>query len=112
MSEQLLRDQRMVEGVLFVVMPYGSKRLSEGGTFDFDEFYREELLPAAEECGMKAIRADGIYGPQSVMAPIWKGLQQAEVVLVDFTSKAPNVAFEYGLAGIIGKRMIFLTQDP
>jgi len=112
MSDQLLRDQRSIKGLLFVAAPYEVKSLSNGSTFNFDEFYSEELLPAAEECGMKAVRADGIYGPQSVMEPIWRGLQQAEVVLVDFTSKAPNVAFEYALALLIGKPMIYLTQDP
>lgn len=107
----LLRDERPIEGRLFMATPWGKKELADGSIFDFDAFYENELAPVAEAAGFTPVRADNIYGPQSVMEPIWRGIQQAEVVLVDFTNRNANVAMEYTLAMIIGKKCIYLTQD-
>lgn len=108
----LLRDERPIEGRVFVAMPYGIKTVGGGTEFDFDQFYQQELSSIIEAAGMTAVRADSIYGPQTVMGPIWRGIQQAEVVLIDFTTRSPNVAMEFAFALLIGKKMIFLTQQP
>jgi predicted RNA-binding protein with RPS1 domain len=107
----LLRDERPIEGRLFVATPYGKKELKDGTIFDFDAFFADELTPIAEAAGFTPIRADNIYGPQSVMGPIWRGIQQAEAVLVDWTLRSPNVAMEFAWSMIIGKRCLYLTQD-
>ncbi|MFF0609799.1 S1 RNA-binding domain-containing protein [Nocardia tengchongensis] len=108
---QLLRDERPIEGRLFAITPYGKKTLHDGQLFDFDAFYQDGLVPVIEEAGYTPVRADSIYGPQSLMGPIWRGIQQAEVVLVDFTLRSPNVAMEFAWATIIGKKCVYLTQD-
>jgi predicted RNA-binding protein with RPS1 domain len=107
----LLRDERPIEGHLYVAMPYGKKELRDGSMFDFDTFYENELVPVIESAGFTSVRADSIYGPQSVMGPIWRGVQQAEAVLVDFSTKSPNVAMEFALSLLIGKKSLYLTQD-
>ncbi|GAB3865975.1 S1 RNA-binding domain-containing protein [Dactylosporangium cerinum] len=107
----LLRDERPIEGNLFVATPYGKRELKDGTMFDFDAFYADELTPIAEAAGFKPVRADNIYGPQSVMGPVWRGIQQAEAVLFDWTLRSPNVSMEFGWATIIGKRCLYLTQD-
>ncbi|MFI7553853.1 S1 RNA-binding domain-containing protein [Micromonospora sediminimaris] len=108
----LLRDERPIEGRLFFATPWGKKELPDGSVFDFDAFYENELKATAEAAGFTPVRADNIYGPQSVMAPIWRGIQQAEIVAIDFTLRNPNVAMEYMMAMLIGKRCVYLTQDP
>jgi small subunit ribosomal protein S1 len=108
---RLLRDERPIEGRLFVAMPYGKKELRDGSMFDFDTFYEIELVPVIESAGYLPVRADSIYGPQSVMGPIWRGIQQAEAVLVDFSTRSANVAMEYALSLLIGKKCLYLTQD-
>lgn len=108
----MTRDRWPVDGQMFVAMPYGVKELADGGKYDFDRFFDVVLEPAVRECGMKAVRADSIYGPQAVGEAIWRGIQEAELVLVDFTGRSANVALEYGWAQVLGKRMVIITMDP
>jgi small subunit ribosomal protein S1 len=106
------RDQRPEKGVIFFAMPYGDKTLSNGQPFDFNQFYAGVLKKAVDKDGMTPLRADGIYGLQGVLETIWRGIQKAEVVVIDFTTKAPNVALEFAIALLLGKRIVILTQDP
>ncbi|MFI6448483.1 S1 RNA-binding domain-containing protein [Kitasatospora sp. NPDC050543] len=107
----LLRDLGPEAGHVFVAMPYGKKSLADGSQFDFDQFYSQSLRRAIEDCQLIPERADDIYGPNMVMDVVWRGLQRAEIVLVDFSSRAPNVALEFGMALLINKRIITLAQD-
>ncbi|MGV9364245.1 hypothetical protein [Amycolatopsis sp. NPDC003731] len=99
-------------GNVFFAMPYGVKVLSNGQEFDFDEFYREECVPVVrEDCAMSPVRVDGIYGSQGVLEAVWQAMQQADLVVVDFSGRSANVAFEFGWALLLGKRIVLLTQD-
>jgi S1 RNA binding domain len=97
-------------GVVFFGMPFG-ERLSEGGQkCDFDAIYTGAFAPTVEALGMKAERLDNLYGPQGVLDLIWRAIQRAEIVVIDFSHKNSNVTFEYGLAWTLGKRIVVLTQ--
>ncbi len=109
---KLARDEHPIPRTVFVAMSYGAKPLASGGTFDNDEFYVEELIPAIEAAGCTPERADSIYGPDSLIGTIWTGLQRSEIVLVDFTGRSPNVALECGWAILLRKKLVILTQDP
>lgn len=109
---RLKRELRPVAGSVFFAMPYGKKATRYEQAFDFDHLYEAVYRTTIEEAGMTAVRADSIYGPQTVMEPIWRGIQEAEIVVVDFTTRAPNVAMEFGMSYLINKKMIYLTQDP
>ncbi|MEV6012316.1 hypothetical protein AB0M29_36620 [Streptomyces sp. NPDC051976] len=111
-----LRYARPERGRVFLVMPFGKKNLSNGEEFDFEEFHSKSLVPAVEGCSIDGgstvvERADDIYGPPAVMDRIWRGMQRADVVVVVFSGRAPNVALEFGMALILGKRMIILAHD-
>jgi hypothetical protein len=41
----------------------------------------------------------------------WSEIQKAEVVVVDFADRSPNVMLEYGLARVLNKRVLRLTVD-
>lgn len=101
-------------GRVLFAMPYGKKPVP-GGTdpFDFDAFYTDICAPTVtEDCGMVPLRVDSIYGPQGVLDAVWRTMQQAEFVVVDFTAQSVNVAFEFGWALLLGKRIVILTQRP
>ncbi|GAA3458689.1 S1 RNA-binding domain-containing protein [Saccharothrix longispora] len=100
------RRERTIDGNAFVASPYGVKN-----GFDHDEFHRNALAPVITLAGMTPVRADSIYGPQTIMGAVYRGIEQAEVVIVDFTGRNANVAMEFMMAAMIGKRMIYLTQD-
>ena len=46
-----------------------------------------------------------------VFEDVWLMLNESEVVVVDFTHKRPNVYLEYGMALVLGKPIVAITQD-
>jgi S1 RNA binding domain len=98
-------------GVVFFAMPFGHKSVDGGEPCDFDTIYASAFAPTVEACGMKPERLDSLYGPQGVLELIWRAIQRAEIVVIDFSLRNSNVTFEYGLAWTLGKRVIALTQD-
>lgn len=106
------RTHHPEKGVVFVSMPYGIKHLDGPGTgtCDFDKVFSilEGILRAA---GMQPERLDGLYGSTAMIELIWQSIQRAEIVLVDLTTKSHNVAFELGIALVLGKKIIMITQD-
>lgn len=110
-SYRLTRDERPIPGNVFVATPFGVKTAPDGELFDYDSFFKLELMPLISSLGMTAVRADSLYGGDSVLTPVWKGIQQAEIVLVVFSDESVNVSIEFAWAYLLGKKMIYLTQD-
>ncbi len=100
------RRERMIEGNVFTACPYG---LRDG--FDHDQFYRAAVEPVIREVGMTPTRADSMYGPETIMGTVYRGIEQSEVMIIDFTGRNPNVAMEFMMGAMIGKRMVYLTQS-
>jgi len=106
------RDFRPQKGQCFVLMPYGVKPHAESGVdIDWDERFKEVLEPAIEAAGMVPLRADNIFGAQLLIDRVWRGIQEAEVVIADLTGLSANVMYEVGLANVIGKRLILLSMS-
>lgn len=104
------RDYTPKEGNCFVIMPTGVKKLKDDQTVDWDRFYKAVAIIIGE-VGMIPTRADDIDGTQPLMDRIWKGIQEAEVVVADLTGRDPNVLYELGLAHVIWKSVILLTRN-
>ncbi|MBQ0985561.1 S1 RNA-binding domain-containing protein [Streptomyces sp. F63] len=107
---RLTRDEQTVPGTVLVITPMGRKTLRNDDEFDFDWHFQDVISPVVTEAGMTPVRADSVYGPANVLDVVWRGIQQAEVCIVDFSCRTPNVAMEYMAAKLIGKRMIYLAQ--
>jgi small subunit ribosomal protein S1 len=98
-------------GRVFFAMPYGTKPTRDGEMFDFDDLYEKVFVRAVHQCDMVEDRADHIFGTAvGVLDAVWTGIQRAEVVVVDFTTRSADVALEFGWAAVLGKRMVVLTQ--
>jgi small subunit ribosomal protein S1 len=111
MTVNLMRDLATEPGNCFLAIPYGVKRVGAGGEFDADAFHGKNTVQVVQECGMTAHRADSIYGPTGVLDAVWRGIQKAEIVIVDFTGRTANVLLEFAWALMLGKRIIVVTQD-
>jgi len=111
-ESRLTRDEQPIPGHVFVAIPFGKKTTSDGRVFDFDWLFTDVISPIIREAGMHPVRSDSIYGPTTVFDMIWRGIQRAELMVVDFSCQAANVAMEYMAGRLIGKRMIYLAQDP
>ena len=42
---------------------------------------------------------------------IWRSIQRAEIIVVDFSPQSVKVGIQLGWAMGVGKRVIFITQD-
>lgn len=98
-------------GRVFFAMPQGTKPTRDGEMFDFDNLYEKVLVRAVHQCSMVEDRADHIFGTTAgVLDAVWTGIQRAEVVVVDFTTRSADVGLEFAWAAVLGKRMVVLTQ--
>jgi hypothetical protein len=74
---------------------------------------KDNVLPTLREIlvggGYTVTHAEDRQG-QVIFGDIWKLMNEAEVVLVDFTEKRPNVYLEYGMAIVLGKPIVALSQ--
>jgi hypothetical protein len=78
----------------FVVMPFSS---------ELSYVYRviKELV---EGNGMTCVRADEVFVAEPAIEEIRRQISQADLVIVDFTGRNPNVYYEAGLADAWNKR--------
>jgi hypothetical protein len=86
--------------VCFVVMPFASEL----------DFVYDVIKESVEERGLKWVRADEILVSRPVVEDIKELIAGADLVIVDFTNKNPNVYYEAGLADAWKKRWIVLSQ--
>lgn len=98
---QVTIDLEEVANNCFVIMPFASK---------FDLIYQEVLKPAIEEIGLKALRADDIYGSKRIMHDVWQCIRTARIVLAELSGRNPNVLYELGLCHAVGKPVVIITN--
>lgn len=74
----------------------------------------ETVLPLIRDMLSKEGYSVKYFGDRSgtvVLQDIWIQLNQAELVIVDFTGKRPNVYMEFGMALVLGKPIIAISQS-
>jgi signal transduction protein with GAF and PtsI domain len=91
----------MIENSCFVLMPYRTK---------WSANVRQIIRTAIMNTGLNFRIADEETGP-AVMEDVWKGICEARIIVADLTTANPNVAYEIGLADVVGKKLIVLAQD-
>jgi chaperonin GroEL len=85
----------------FVLMPFGDP---------FDGYYEHIMKPAATLCGMKALRADEIYGNRAIIRDIWDAIWRARLVVADVTNRNPNVNYELGMCHTLDVPTILIAK--
>jgi HEPN domain-containing protein len=86
----------------FVIMPFHK---------DFEVVYQDLIVPAAEQFGLKVVRADKINAAGFIIEQIRVAIQQSRLCFAIVSNKNLNVMYELGLAQANGKPTIILTQD-
>jgi hypothetical protein len=92
---------RKEQPVAFVVMPF---------LYELD-FVHRTVNDVVEEYGIRCVRADEIFFSRPVMEDVKEQIARADLVIVDFTGKNPNVYYEAGLAEAWNKDWIVLAQS-
>lgn len=85
----------------FLVMPFTSEL----------DFVHRVINDVVTEHGVRCIRADEVYLSNPVMDDVKQRIAGADLVIVDFTGKNPNVYYEAGLADAWRKDWIVLAQS-
>ncbi len=78
-------------------------------SMDFTKVY-EAIKRATSSCNLRCLRADDIWEDTTIVQDIFSLIFRAQVVVVDFTAKNPNVMYETGIAHTLGKHVIPISQ--
>lgn len=77
---------------------------------EFSAVY-ETIERACEAAGYRCLRADSIWEDSAIIQDISNLIYRAQVVVVDFTGKNPNVMYETGIAHTLGKHVVPISQS-
>lgn len=66
---------------------------------------------AAAQLGMTCHRADNVWEHHAIIQDIVQLIDFARIVVVDCTSRNPNVFYEAGIAHTLGREVILITQS-
>lgn len=91
----------MNPNLISVMMPFGPQ---------FDGTY-QSIRTVTQHMGLDCRRADDIWNNSTFIQDIFDLIYYAEVIIVDFTGKNPNVMYETGIAHTLGKIVIPITQN-
>ncbi len=85
----------------FVVMPYSQ---------DWSSAVEKIILEACTSAGLDFEIAKNMPG-RFIPNDIWRGITRAGVLVADLSGANANVAYEVGLADVLGKQIILIGQD-
>lgn len=88
------------KGTCFVVMGFGTKtdfQSTPNRLLNLDKTYRNVIKPAAEEAGLKCVRADEIVHSGLIDVPMYEQLLSADVVIADLSTANNNAFYELGV---------------
>ena len=71
----------------------------------------EGIRRACKEAGFRCLRVDDVWEESTVIQDIFNLIFRAQVVVVDFTGKNPNVMYETGIAHTLGKHVVPISQS-
>ena len=87
---------------LFMLMPF---------TEEMRPTYEVHIKNVAKRLGLNIKRADDLFTSNVVVQDIWAGICSSQIIIADCTGRNPNVFYEIGLAHVVGKRIILITQN-
>jgi hypothetical protein len=71
----------------------------------------EAIKQACLSSSLRCLRADDIWEESTIIQDIFNLIFRAQIVVVDFTGKNPNVMYETGIAHTLGKHVIPISQS-
>jgi hypothetical protein len=88
---------------IFVAMPF----LEE-----LKAVWEHHIKPVAGRLGLTIKRGDDFFTAHAIMSDIWNAISGVRLVIADCTGRNPNVFYEIGIAHVIGKKVVLITQNP
>ena len=84
-----------------VMMPFSA---------EFQPVYKA-IRRACKTAGLRCLRVDGIWEESIIIQDIFNLIFRAQIVVVDFSGKNPNVMYETGIAHTLGKHVVPISQS-
>jgi hypothetical protein len=79
---------------------------------EFDAIFSAHIAPLAAQNSLDLIRLPPVYGKHKSINGIMKTIYEAAILIADVSGKDPNVLYVLGMAHLIGKPLVILSQDP
>lgn len=96
-----LNDEPVDDDLVAVMMPFDAR---------FNPVY-DALQASVAAAGMECRRADDIWIHDHIIQDVVTLISRASVVVCDLTGRNPNVFYEMGIAHVLGKDVIMVTQS-
>lgn len=93
-------DTHVEIDLVAVMMPF---------SMEFDSIYKA-IKQSCTDCGLRCLRADDIWEESTIVQDIFNLIFRAQVIVVDFSGKNPNVMYETGIAHTLGKHVVPISQ--
>ena len=75
-------------------------------------YYDKVFKPAIEKAGLHPVRADAeIFGTGKIIDQIWRGINNAKVLIAELTTRNVNVFYELGLAHALQKPVVLVASN-
>ena len=97
------------EKTCFVVMPIADMPGYDAG--HFTRVYEDLIIPACNNAGFKADRADDVKNTTLIHSTILNRLIKADMVVCDLSGKNPNVMFELGIRQAFDKPVTLIKDE-
>jgi hypothetical protein len=92
----------------FVIMPISDPDGYEPG--HFRHVYEDLFIPACDNAGYKAIRADEVQQTNLIHLDVLQKIIESPMALCDLSSRNPNVLFELGLRQAFDKPVVLVQE--
>jgi hypothetical protein len=78
----------------------------------FDAVFSAHIAPLAVQNSLEIVRLPPVYGKQNSISGIMKNVYEAVILIADVSGKDSDVLYVLGMAHLIGKPLVILSQDP
>lgn len=98
---------------LFVVMPFGTRKINDNKEIDFDNVYNNLILVSGQNAGYDVLRIDEVSTPGQISEQYLHQLFEADVVLGDISLPNANVFYELGIRQALatGPTLLIAVKD-
>jgi hypothetical protein len=79
---------------------------------EFDALFSVHIALLAARYSLNVVRLPPVYGRRKSISGIMKSVYESAILIVDVSGKASDVLYVLGMAHLIGKPLVILSQDP
>lgn len=109
MAENDTKTQEGKSKECFVIMPISDVEGYSNG--HFDRVFKHIIVPACQQTGYKAIRADGTAKANVIIVDILKNALNCDMAICDLSARNPNVFYELGFRQAFDKKTVLMIDD-